>query len=751
MLTRSLKRSLRRAMLTPLALAMMTGPVTPPVSNAPQQAWRLPINSVVDSQGDTTLQTAFVNSAAALSFPSYTIANGATRSMTFDLPAVAAPGGLIYFIYDQVVTITAEVSTDGGTTWTALPYSSLAWNGAAQANIARRGQQVALEAGPARKVRFTMVNNSGYLNTTYLKIHQRPATGKADAWVLHGASLEDAMGSIELYNEWKKQFPSSDPVWFSFSQGGQTSNRIRALVDQSIAQIPWVPYYLYDVGGNDVTGGRPYVEGSTTLPNFAITINNIKAAGCIPLICSISYRNYVDPNAVDGVNHPENGSLPYDLNLIYPVVASLSPENLHPVYQTTHMDAYSIVLRYRELLADQVHFTDSLRLNQWIPEHANTAARFIYTNTWPVHYAERFVIEVENRTSTDYQRCIEVLDGLPATAGRAALYARMQATAVVPANNSLPTLSGSFAVDSTVMCSNGAWAGFPAPQFTYQWYADGVAISGATTNTYQLTTNELGKVMTCRATGTNAKGSAYAITAGSAPVTASLNQDPLTAALLGRMTTQPSTAQANKIDSLMKVLKTLNLSSFYMFAAHDSQAALLDWIRTTTSATLSATAPVFTPLAGFKGDGTAAFITTGINLLTLANYTQNNASLGYGIKTFGTGSIVGMSGAGSQVYNGTANIARLNCAGTPTGIPNFTAGNYIVTRVQAADFTLRKGQAARVTGVGVSTTIVSESVTVHRAGVSGFGTHQISHFWMGPALTAEQELTLDAAITAYLA
>ena len=68
--------------------------------------------------------------------------------------------------------------------------------------------------------------------------------------------------------------------------------------------------------------------------------------------------------------------------------------------------------------------------------------------------------------------------------------------------------------------------GVPA-NVTYQWLANGVAIAGATGNSYQLTANEAGKTITVRATYTdNAQHSEAPISSATAPVVDPANPNP---------------------------------------------------------------------------------------------------------------------------------------------------------------------------------------------------------------------------------
>lgn len=75
----------------------------------------------------------------------------------------------------------------------------------------------------------------------------------------------------------------------------------------------------------------------------------------------------------------------------------------------------------------------------------------------------------------------------------------------VPENTDLPTISGTPQVDETLTCNPGTWTNSPTG-YTYQWEADGSAISGATSSTYAVTSSEAGKVLSCVVTASNTGG-----------------------------------------------------------------------------------------------------------------------------------------------------------------------------------------------------------------------------------------------------
>lgn len=68
-----------------------------------------------------------------------------------------------------------------------------------------------------------------------------------------------------------------------------------------------------------------------------------------------------------------------------------------------------------------------------------------------------------------------------------------------------PSISGAAIVGRTLRATPGAWTA--GTRFTYQWYADGKAIRGATKATFAVTSAQRGRVLTVKATG---KKSGYA-------------------------------------------------------------------------------------------------------------------------------------------------------------------------------------------------------------------------------------------------
>ncbi len=105
-----------------------------------------------------------------------------------------------------------------------------------------------------------------------------------------------------------------------------------------------------------------------------------------------------------------------------------------------------------------------------------------------------------------------------------------------PSNTALPSISGTAQQGQAVTAANGSWSGSPT-SYTYQWRdcntsgASCSNISGATSGSYTLTSNEVGDTVRIIVTATNAGGSTPATSAQTAVVQAPPVQAPANTAL----------------------------------------------------------------------------------------------------------------------------------------------------------------------------------------------------------------------------
>jgi hypothetical protein len=93
--------------------------------------------------------------------------------------------------------------------------------------------------------------------------------------------------------------------------------------------------------------------------------------------------------------------------------------------------------------------------------------------------------------------------------------------AVIPANLTVPVISGTTRVGQTLSTSSGTWSG-SAATYTYQWKRGGTNIVSATLSTYLLVSADNGTNITVTVTATNSAGNASATSAAVGPITLGL-------------------------------------------------------------------------------------------------------------------------------------------------------------------------------------------------------------------------------------
>ncbi len=86
-----------------------------------------------------------------------------------------------------------------------------------------------------------------------------------------------------------------------------------------------------------------------------------------------------------------------------------------------------------------------------------------------------------------------------------------------PLNTVAPVVSGDVAVGEILSCTTGTWEN--ALTYAYQWRADGVDLSGETSNTYTLVTADIGADIDCVVTATGSGGSVPQASNSVGPIT----------------------------------------------------------------------------------------------------------------------------------------------------------------------------------------------------------------------------------------
>lgn len=141
-------------------------------------------------------------------------------------------------------------------------------------------------------------------------------------------------------------------------------------------------------------------------------------------------------------------------------------------------------------------------------------------------------------------------------------------------------------------------------------------------------------------------------------------------AIINQMSTPPASARQLLIDDLVTGLKADGLWSkllaLWVPAAHDAQAARLNWKDPAGVSLSPINAPVFTADQGYKGDGSSAYIDTGVKPSDYPAYTTGSASIG----------VVLGAGSGSSFLGQLAGVNdRQTGAETALGL-YFSGGKY---------------------------------------------------------------------------
>lgn len=232
--------------------------------------------------------------------------------------------------------------------------------------------------------------------------------------------------------------------------------------------------------------------------------------------------------------------------------------------------------------------------------------------------------------------------------------------------------------------------------------------------------------------------------------------------LFARMTMQPSAARKTAIDSLVGTLVDAGiwakLDLLHIYAAHDAQAACLNWKGASHAASIGAGAPVFIPDRGWFCDGIDDRLRTGWAPANGVGYAQNDACLGIWVRNGGqrSNAPVGSGTAAAALIsprNASDRMAvRINSSASTTSTSAITDGYglSVANRTASNAVTLWKA------GVQVDGTFTTASATLSAVEIefgrsnSSFVEQQAQCLFAGAALDAGQQAAIHAALEAYL-
>ena len=237
--------------------------------------------------------------------------------------------------------------------------------------------------------------------------------------------------------------------------------------------------------------------------------------------------------------------------------------------------------------------------------------------------------------------------------------------------------------------------------------------------------------------------------------------EPEAIALFDRITVRPNADRRAAINTLIKSLKRdgiwLKLDSLYLFAAHTSQAGLLNWCRNTANFS-TINSPIFTADVGFAGDGVGASLTNTnsatvntqpTNMMTAA-WVSKVPVVGETWNIWWTGWNWALSPASSATNIGWK-IARTNTssvASSRTGLFSFARTGASAAAAYRDGALLQNETGAYDSGGTYTSTFPLRVFSVN--GTSGFSTSTMSSIAYGAALNATEMAQFYNSLNDYM-
>lgn len=255
---------------------------------------------------------------------------------------------------------------------------------------------------------------------------------------------------------------------------------------------------------------------------------------------------------------------------------------------------------------------------------------------------------------------------------------------------------------------------------------------------------------------------------GTTTVSAAASYEAETVAYVAAMTTPPSTADQNRIDTLVKSLKSAGVLSklqwLALHAAHDAQAGRINLVNPTQVA-IAVNSPTFTQYRGFTGDGATSYLNTGYSVGgTPSPFSANDASMGAWVGTDVTsatahdiGARTGRTGILSRTNATSAGYAANVVSAGTVALPVATSvGHTSWSRSNSADYVAFKNGTAlqtitATTATSVAPLLIGAGWNTTTSAPANFSSRRIQATHFGPALNSTEMAALYNALNTYMA
>lgn len=231
--------------------------------------------------------------------------------------------------------------------------------------------------------------------------------------------------------------------------------------------------------------------------------------------------------------------------------------------------------------------------------------------------------------------------------------------------------------------------------------------------------------------------------------------------ILGKFSAAPTLARAAAIDALVRALKTNGTwskrSGLWIYAAHTSQAACVNWIAPGASSASAQGSPTFTANRGFTGNGSDGYLLCG-NVSDYPLFTQNDAHTMAWSLTNPAGNdnnyLFGNSAAAGNFHflpkstSGNAN-SRFNSGTSDTFANSDVSGLYTLRRNNSSNYQLFRN-ASQIRSVSQASAAVTTNAFRVLRHSSSFSALECAMVSIGGTLTDTEIANDHTAFQTYL-